>query len=213
LNRSIIINGFTLIECLLALTLFSVLITSVYSVFRSGVRAERSSEAITGQMRRVRWVMDDLSREIRNMVTHPDDHFQGEENRITFLTVLPTYGDVSETVPKLFQVSYGIETDDISNMTTFIRTSLEVAEEKTDTVSVHGVIKDLVFSYRMDDDEGGSSWENTWEDAGGVPSVVKIEIVAGDNTGRGEDMKFTQIVPVLSDREIGSGGDSYGSVF
>ncbi len=204
-----LIKGFTLIECLLALTLFSVLITSVYAVFRSGVRAERSSEAVTEEARRVWWVMDDLSREIRNMVTRPDDHFEGEESRLTFLTVLPSCGDGFEPVPGLYRVAYGIEKDEVGDVTTLVRTSLELASGKSDTAEVRSTIKDVVFSYRKNDGEGESSWESAWEDAGGVPSEVKIEIVAGGNAGDFDEMKFEQIVPIMSDREIGEGGDFY----
>jgi prepilin-type N-terminal cleavage/methylation domain-containing protein len=198
-------RGFTLVECLLAITLFSILITSVYSVFRAGVRAERSGEALTEQIRRVRWVMNDMSREVRNIITEPGGYFEGGEDNLSFLTLLSIDDDDSRATSQLYQVIYLTESDGMADLTTLVRISRKLDDEKADTTTVHGVIRDIDFAYQAVDDDGNKTWVTSWEDDG-APGSIRVEIVAGDSEYSTEDLRITQIIPIMTDREIGTDG-------
>jgi prepilin-type N-terminal cleavage/methylation domain-containing protein len=88
-------KGFTLLELLLGLLIFSIIGTIVYSVFAGGILISRRSEGRGVVFRDGRTALELLARELENMVDYrgplPEDHpgaFDGREDGISFL--LPT---------------------------------------------------------------------------------------------------------------------------
>lgn len=88
-------RGFTLLELLLSLLIFSIIGTIIYSVFAGGILISRRSEGQGVVFRDGRMALDLLARELENMVDYrgplPDDQpfvFDGREDEISFL--IPT---------------------------------------------------------------------------------------------------------------------------
>lgn len=61
-------GGFTLLEMLLGILIFSVIALSLYSTFAAGVHLNRRSEQALKIQREARWTLDQLSRDLENMV-------------------------------------------------------------------------------------------------------------------------------------------------
>ena len=86
-------KGFSLMEILLGMTIFSVIILALYSTFWSGIKIDQRSEDQT--YRQASWALEAIARELQNAVaydfssSYPDRNgFLGEKDRIVFL--LPT---------------------------------------------------------------------------------------------------------------------------
>ena len=85
-------RAFTLVELLLALSIFSMAAVCVYGTFWAGVRINQRSEGENAAYRQIRLALDLMSVDLENAVpydftnSYPDQTaFQGEDDAITFL--------------------------------------------------------------------------------------------------------------------------------
>ncbi len=88
-------KGFSLIELLLALAIFSVIALSLYSTFAAGIQLNKRSEDIQKVYREVRWALETMVKEFENAATYDfsasypgQTPFRGNDDTVTFL--LPT---------------------------------------------------------------------------------------------------------------------------
>jgi prepilin-type N-terminal cleavage/methylation domain-containing protein len=65
-------GGFTLLEVMLAVLIFSVCMTAIYSAFRTSSRAFESGRRETEQMQTVRFVLDQVTRDLRAVFYETD---------------------------------------------------------------------------------------------------------------------------------------------
>jgi prepilin-type N-terminal cleavage/methylation domain-containing protein len=62
-------HGFTLIEVLVSVAIFSVITVAVYSAFAGGVGAWRRAQEFSSTYQTVRLVLEDMAQELKNAVT------------------------------------------------------------------------------------------------------------------------------------------------
>ncbi|MDD3374462.1 MAG: prepilin-type N-terminal cleavage/methylation domain-containing protein [Candidatus Omnitrophica bacterium] len=86
-------KGFSLIEVLIALAIFSAIVVTLYSTFWSGIKIDQRLEDKT--YRQASWALEEMAKEFENAVkydfsnSYPDiNEFSGEKDRASFL--LPT---------------------------------------------------------------------------------------------------------------------------
>ncbi len=86
------LNGFSLIELLLGVALFSVIALCAYSTFWGGVKLSRYAQDVDVSSREIRWAFDLISRELENAVpydfsgSYPErSAVEGTQDKITFL--------------------------------------------------------------------------------------------------------------------------------
>ena len=111
------LKALTLIEILIALTIFSIIAVSLYSTFSSGILAWKKSEDVNRLYREARWALDKMAAELRNAIIYdfteqyPDlNVFQGQKDNIAFLVgtnsgikkisyflQMPQYADIHRT--------------------------------------------------------------------------------------------------------------------
>ncbi len=87
--------GFTFIELIIALTIFSIIALGIYSTFSTGLIAARRGEGVGRLEQEARFSLDKMAKELRNAVTYnygPDypqaKLFSGEKNKISFLSLI-----------------------------------------------------------------------------------------------------------------------------
>jgi prepilin-type N-terminal cleavage/methylation domain-containing protein len=91
-NKILNKKAFTMLELLLGLLIFSIVATTAYMTFATGMRLSHRSEVMNKVYRDARTSLDIIEQELENMlpydfsVSYPDKQaFLGEENKITFL--------------------------------------------------------------------------------------------------------------------------------
>ncbi len=83
-------KGFSLIEILIALTIFSTIVVTLYSTFWSGIKIDQRLEDKT--YRQASWALEEMAKEFENAAkydfsnSYPDiNEFLGEKDRVSFL--------------------------------------------------------------------------------------------------------------------------------
>jgi len=91
-NDNNMFHGFTLVELLLALSIFSVIALSLYGTFATGINLTKRSEKTDEVYRQVRWTLEKISAELENMVNYDFSNsyptrlaFIGEGDKIAFI--------------------------------------------------------------------------------------------------------------------------------
>ena len=113
-------SAFTLIELLLGLSIFALIIVSIYSVFWGGIRLSRRAQEQGDVYREARWALELIDQELQNAVLYnftksykDKTAFSGEKNQLTFILAkedglkVVTYHLVSPEQGQIHKVSIG----------------------------------------------------------------------------------------------------------
>ncbi|MBM3251331.1 MAG: prepilin-type N-terminal cleavage/methylation domain-containing protein, partial [Candidatus Omnitrophica bacterium] len=160
------LKGFTLIEILIVLTIFSVVALSLYSTFFSGTSVWRRSEDLNRIYQEARWSLDTIANELRNAVIldysniYPDFVvFEGGSDKISFLGI---------TDDGIKKISYFLENENSGHVLkrreiAFIDSLLGLESEKsTEVFSDLACEGGLKFSYAYGSNDSGE--DISWQD-------------------------------------------------
>ena len=93
-------KGFTLLELMISLTLLSMMMAMVFSVFATATESIPRGEAAAERSARLRMATSLMTRQIRSLVDYPAEgedeeihpFFNGDENSFSFITAAPQLG-------------------------------------------------------------------------------------------------------------------------
>jgi len=110
-------KGFTLIEVLVAMTLFSVVMTAVYAAFQTGARVWRHGEENMQMFQDARVALTLLARELRSAFPEAGHLFLGEDDtsghrhndRIEFFAVRPPLDPSQGQEARILKISYYVD--------------------------------------------------------------------------------------------------------
>lgn len=174
-------RGFTLVELLIASAIFSVVIVTIYSAFRSGFVSYRNIEETTNIHQSARLIFAQINSDLRNSFDYKnnDTGFSGEKESLGFYTLVDSYYQ-DEIIQDYAFVSYTLETDKLMrisrrNWDSHDSSSLTVAEEMASG------IEKIIFSYGFLDEDGKTlKFQEFWNDKTKFPQVVKVELSIGN---------------------------------
>ncbi len=169
-------QGFTLLEILLAVALLSVILAAVYSTFNLSHKAmEGMDESLLG-LQESRSIVDTLTREIESLSygqstrlgvfkVEDRDLYGKQASRFTFTTFSPL-------VPGLSQVSYYVEEREGRPV---LYKKIKPAYKKEDVAAAELMEGIDSFSVEVKD---GDKWVKTWEVSGAtrVPAEIRITL-------------------------------------
>lgn len=164
-------RGFTFIEVLLVVTIFSILSLAIYSTFASGLRLwdRIQGEALT--QRKALLSMEKLSADLRQSPDFSKIGFQGTDKEITFPVL--SGNDIHKVI-------YILENNTLLQKLENFKDIVEKREE-TKTRILLPDIEDLKFSFAFQ--EQGKleyTWKDDWNKEEGIPKIVKIELKTKD---------------------------------
>lgn len=97
--------GFTMIEMVIALSLFTVVVVSAYGAFRSGFVAYQRIESQLGRRHELDMLVRQIGSELRNALYYAPVPFEGKSDKIQFPARLWRY-DSDQLTEDLYQVTY-----------------------------------------------------------------------------------------------------------
>lgn len=194
-----IVAGFTLLELVVAMAVFSLVSLGIYGVLVLGARSASSGERVTEQSRRFRVATELMTRQIASAMpislprpdqegfgkdkdaSEPEPYFFGDSVQVEFVTTAPQRPDASG----LAIVRYWVEEGKLQMSET---PAYEAYRDDRGLGKDEGLsggakatllfdVDSLKLGYRRDpdDDEWLESWDAAEEDA--LPAVVRLEVI------------------------------------
>jgi general secretion pathway protein J len=175
--------GFTLVEVLVALALFSLLATLLFNNVRFGLKAWQTGSFQGELLERSAAAQDALRRLIGNAYpmlmagggSDPSIDFEGAQETITFLGDAPVVtGGAGRFRFKLFPERNQDQTDLI------IASTPELANPQDSSMTTRSVlaadIDRVEFSYSQGRTNLPTQWSNSWSQRGALPMLVRVRV-------------------------------------
>lgn len=158
-------SGFTFIELLVAMLIFSIVAISIYLSFNVGIHAWRKGEDGYKTRQGMRYLLSSISRELRNAVNSKEIAFSGGADGVSFC----------KAANGLFKVSYEFDSSK-NEIYKVVWTYKENFSAQPGTRSrLASGISDFKLQYSYTKDEK-IEWSDTWEEANIVPIAVKVSL-------------------------------------
>ncbi|MBL7071963.1 MAG: type II secretion system protein [Candidatus Omnitrophica bacterium] len=208
-------NAFTLIELMIAMSIFAVVAIALYSAFFAGISIWRRSTEGGNIHQQIKFAMDDIARDFRNTVHMTTDEesafvFSGNSAEVSFITLEGAYlEEANISLRQLVKVKYEYD----SAAGELIRMKAGKAEgfniETAEKEVLFAGVDDCGFYYCYDSEEEFEpySWEDEWDDEESrIPRGVRfvINVKAGKNNEK-LSLTKTMFIPagILGEKEIG----------
>jgi general secretion pathway protein J len=175
--------GFTLVEVLVALALFSLLATLLFNNIRFGLKAWQIGSSQSELLARSTAAQDALRRLIGNAYpmsmasggNDPSIDFEGTHETMTFLEDAPVVtGGAGRFRFRLFPERKQDQTDLVISSTPELANPQE-ASMTTSSVLVSN-IDQVDFSYSRGGASSQTKWSNSWSKQGGLPMLVRVRV-------------------------------------
>jgi len=167
--------GFTLLELLIALSLFAVIMVVVGSVFSTGILAWRRAEGESEQYQEIRLTFDRMGLELRNMIPYQGTPFEGKEERLSFLQVRVPHSPSS--APDWVLVTYEVKRT--PQAISLVRRTHFLLQEKDSEDTLLSPLSEIQFSYPLFDENGKWVWKESWDpgkDKKNFPPFLKMAL-------------------------------------
>lgn len=185
-------RGFTFIELMLAVTIFSIIAVSIYSVFRIGAKLWVRTSPLIEANQSFRFFFNAISSDLKSAViyTKKGTDFEGEDQRISFMTLVEMSGPNIIPHLELARVVYFYDKTNKA-VKRVVATRLEGFNENAKPSDILNNIEDKDFEFEYCYKSGSSAteydyeWKNAWQEGedkekntGKIPRGVKVR--AGD---------------------------------
>ena len=193
-------HGFTFIELIIAITIFSIIAVSIYSVFKAGVRLWSGTNPLIQANQSTRYFFNTISTDLKNSVSYnaistglktfgsseeKSANFEGEEQKISFMTLVDVSGAGVLSHAELARVIYYF---DKSKKTVKRAVAMKAEGLSEPLAKVADILNDIddkdfgfEYCYKMVSSpiEYGYEWKDTWSDEdrdkGKIPRGIKVK--------------------------------------
>jgi prepilin-type N-terminal cleavage/methylation domain-containing protein len=186
-------EGFTLVELLVAVAIFSVLLVTIYSSFTSGVAARERGEALVDMAYVGHETLGRMASDLANSYGLLDPGFLGEAEGMSFVTL--ERGRDYQTA-KICHVSYRLMRDDPEECGSLLRMRRIFGDTREEIDLTGPCVRDVKLSYAYRErGESETRWSGYWFATEGAPLPVAVRI-AMTLEADGQILKVTKTAPI-----------------
>ena len=141
------LTGFTLVELLIAASIFVVVMVSIYSAFSAGMFGYKGIEENIKISQIARQILERINLDLRNSFAYSDSDakFSGAKDSLSFLSLADNYNN-NEITPTYAFISYKLEGDRLMRLRRVNQEALKETSE-IEAEEIGADIEELVFSY------------------------------------------------------------------
>lgn len=199
-------RGFTFLELLIAVVIFSIAAIAVYSSFAVGIRAWRRGESDYKIRQEARYAFDLISRELNNAINFRTIGFEGESDSVALVRALKVRNPDGSYTEGVYKITYTYDSQ-AQALYRILQTYEEAEKENTGVKSLllSNISQfELSYSY-LDVDK--IIWKDSWEkEDWQLPLGVKIKLNYKLKEGEGSvEFSETVLVPIGTLRESSEG--------
>jgi len=193
-------RGFTFIELLVAFTLFSIVASSIYYTFATGVRVWKRMDAMIERTQRTRVFFDILEADLASAIPFffLKTTTWGSQDIIFFCIATVSRGERADK--ELVRVRYRFEKD--AGMIVSLRAGTErgfdVDSENAEKKILLSGVESMQFSYAYakEFDAKTYEWQDSWAFKDKIPLGVKVRVTfSGDVTDAQEPVERLIVIP------------------
>lgn len=183
--------GFTFIELIIAVTIFSIVAVSIYSVFRIGVKLWYRTSPIIQSNQSFRLFFNTISMDLKNSVPYIKGNvkekvnFEGQKQKISFIALVGTSGQGVLPHAELARIVYYFDRNKKTVRRAVATKSEGLSEDYAKATDILEDVeyKDFGFEYcykiTHSPTEYDYEWKDEWEDKerdnGKIPRGVRIK--------------------------------------
>ena len=170
------LKSLTLIETMVAATVFSIMSVSLFFFLRSGILLRKKIELGQLTTQGIYLNLERIAQELRNTISFrsQESGFKGEAGKIEFYSLLFDY---SVNQPKILHIAYNFEEEEVLTKTVYS----PFKDDTLRTFDFFEKVEKVSFYYF---DSKTDKWHNEWQEAQRLPQGVKIELVYKDENGK-----------------------------
>lgn len=217
-------DGFTLVELLIAASIFSLILISLYSAFQAGILSYKRIDSAFEVYQAARIIFNRIESDLKNSFLYSADEsrFKGEAQAIEFFSAIDTF-EKGSIYPGACRIKYAFKD---ASLKRFFYQGADAFKEGLDSQGedLSSDIKEVSFQYAClaDTPEKPYAWLESWPQTTDVsqrkiiPLAVKIKLSLIEKS-RGPQqagiIEFTKIVALpLSGKStaVSSGGGTSG---
>ena len=216
------IKGFTLLEMLIAITIFSIIAVSLYSCFHAGTKVLKKVQNIMQFNQDLRIALETISLDLRNSLLapfatekeeeektpleelelsgprieeEPVYYFYGEEKLFSFVSLKDNITPYGKFERKIYNITYYLKNDGTAIMRSanYNPAGKSDAEDEELLKGIENI--EFLYSYQGDDEESEPVWKSYWDQEESVPLGVKIKLKLKAQAGI-QNLTKTVLIPV-----------------
>ncbi|OGW92773.1 MAG: hypothetical protein A3K16_06010 [Omnitrophica bacterium RIFCSPLOWO2_01_FULL_45_24] len=180
-------RGFTFIELIVAVMIFSIIAVSVYSVFRAGVRLWHRTNPLIQANQSTRFFFNTISSDLKNSVSYRQKgvNFEGEKQKLSFMTLIDASGEGVLPHTELARVTYHFDKTRKTVKRAVATKAEGFSEDYAKSADLLNDIDDKNFGFEYcykitsSPTEYDYEWKDAWEDEdrdkGKIPRGVKVK--------------------------------------
>jgi prepilin-type N-terminal cleavage/methylation domain-containing protein len=199
-------SGLTLMELLIAASIFSVIILSIYSVFHTGILSYNRIDSAAEVYQSARIMLKRMELDLKNsfIYAQDDSRFQGKPNYMEFFTLVDYFSE-GENLSNLCLIKYEVGEGTIKRIPKRNLDALK-ADVETEGEILSENVEKITFAYAAvatNNPETPYEWKDEWPDLNddkqktNLPLAVKITLTLRERDRRGEllgSREFTKVV-------------------
>lgn len=188
------LQGFTFVELMLAISIFTIVAVAIYSTFGTGVSAWKKASKAQNLYQDIRLALDRMTYDLENAVSYSKktdfSNFLGEKNKISFYSLTEVFQKIPAH-PELRKITYSLD-EPAHILERLEQTFPESWQNLPEPEEIAAQIAGLNFFYCYEDEgnEPPYKWKDTWDSKENIPQGVKIELEVGTE----EKTVFTKYV-------------------
>lgn len=170
-------RGFTLLELLLATTLFCIIAVAIYSSLAVGIKAHKRGESLSGNYNDIRFALYRINQDLRSAIAVNNIYFVSESQKIYFYSAQSAPGGAKD----LYKITYSWDKEKdyfvlLRLKETYID-SLQNERQKGDVMLDY--ISRLSFDYgylkKVMSGEQEFKWKSDWKQES-MPKLVRLQL-------------------------------------
>jgi len=193
-------QGFTFIELIIAITIFSIMAVSIYSVFRAGIRLWSGTNPLIQANQSIRYFFNTISADLKNSISYnavptglktfgsseeENANFEGEKQKISFMTLVEVSDARASTHTEPARVIYSFDRSKKAVKRAVATKAEGLSEPNAKAAEILNDIDVEDFGFEYCYRLGASStdydyeWKDAWEDEdrdkGKIPRGVRVK--------------------------------------
>jgi len=178
-------KAFTLVELLIASSIFIVVMLTIYSAFHTGIFGYRNIEEAIDTYQAAGQILGRINLDLRNSFVYSanETKFEGENKQISFLALVDSYQE-DKTVQDYAFVSYALEGNKLMRLCRINQDALNNESETKSEEMADNIEVIFTYFYIDPDDPTNNSLKEkgAWDDKVKLPAAVKINLTVKGKT-------------------------------